>query len=129
MLEIGSRLEPLKYSVQCPSAWGHVPALTILTPIHGQIDKGANPKRKSSGVELQSRFDGNHTIILAAPAASLVPNVLLSNPLDNTSETAKGVMTTGQPRISSHLAKFAPWRRYSNSTDVGNGQYGLPPTV
>ena len=61
--------------MQGPPACGHVPTLTIPTPIYGQIDKGVNMKRKS-GVESRKRFYGNPAIILSAPAAELLPNVV-----------------------------------------------------
>ena len=42
-------------SAQGPPACGHVPTLTIPTPIYGQIDKGVNPNRKF-GVESRKLF-------------------------------------------------------------------------
>ena len=111
--------------------------LTIPTPIYGQIDKGANPNTKS-GVETRSRFDGNHAIILAAPAASLVPNVLRCIPLDYTSKAERGGLDDW---ATQDLLTFCPGlcpgehtpvsvTSYKpNSTGIGNERYGFPPMV
>ena len=47
----------------------------------------------------------------AAPAANLVPNVLLCIPLDYTGEAERGVLSTGQPRISTHSAQACALER------------------
>ena len=48
--------------MQGPPACGHVPTLTIPTPIYEQIDKGVNPHRKSNP-------NTNTAIIPSAPVA------------------------------------------------------------
>ncbi len=47
----------------------------------------------------------------AAPAAELVPNVLLCIPLDYIGEAERGILTTGHPRISIHSAQACTLER------------------
>ena len=62
-----------------------------------------NPNR-TSGVESRKRFDANPAIIPLTPAAELMPNVVHRIPLD-TSEAERGILTTGQPMITTHIAQ------------------------
>ena len=64
---------------------------------------GVNADRKS-GVEPLRRSYVNSWHLPAAPAAKLVPSVVLCTPLDPTSEAERGVLSLGQPRTSIHLA-------------------------
>ena len=41
----------------------------------------------------------------AAPAAKLLPNVLLCSPLDNIAEAERGILSAGHPRIFIHFAQ------------------------
>ena len=67
----------------------------------------------------------------AAPAANLVPNVLLCIPLDYTGEAERGVLSTGQPRISTHSAQACALERSlqcrcsSDRNNTGDSRYWL----
>jgi len=76
----------------------------------GEKATGVNPETKS-GVEPLRQLDVSHDSLLAAPAAKLVPNVLLCAPLDYTSEAERGILTTGHPRISIHFAQACALER------------------
>ena len=65
---------------------------------------GVNPDRKS-GVEPLRRLDVDYDFLPATPASKLVPNVMLSIPLDPTSKDERGILKPGQPRISIFYAQ------------------------
>ena len=48
---------------------------------------------------------------MAAPAAKLMPNVLLCSPLDHVGEAERGFLIIGHPRISIHFAKACALER------------------
>ena len=66
-----------------------------------------------------------------APAANPVPNVLLCIPLDYTGEAERGILTTGQPRISIHFAQACALERslqcrcFSDRNNTGGSSYEL----
>ena len=64
-------------------------------PVTGKAS-GVNPEEKS-GVEPLRRLVVNFDFFPAAPAAKLVPDVLLRSPLDHTSEAERGTLVSGQP--------------------------------
>ena len=110
---------------------------------------GSKPYKKS-GVEPLRRSGVRLDTLPAAPAAKLMPNVLLCSPLDNISKAERVILTTGLPRISIHSAQAlrpgevtsVPPLKVAETTrevavtsdkpfpiGVGYGRYGLPLTV
>ena len=65
---------------------------------------GVNANRKF-GVEPLRRSYVNSWNLPAAPAAKLVPSVVLCIPLDTTNEAERRVLSLGQPRTSKHLTQ------------------------
>ncbi|KAK3875478.1 hypothetical protein Pcinc_019653 [Petrolisthes cinctipes] len=71
---------------------------------------GANPEDKS-GVEPRRRLDVDINFLPAAPAAKLVPDVLLYFPLGYISKAERGIAGTGHTRISIYLAQACALER------------------
>ena len=51
-----------------------------------------------------------------------MPNVSPCDPLEHIREEERGILVTGQPRISIYFAQAAPWRGHSSLTFTGEEQ-------
>ncbi|KAI0207535.1 hypothetical protein LSAT2_007803 [Lamellibrachia satsuma] len=71
----------------------------------------SSPKRAVCVNKMEVRLSNNKHVaivlpgLLLAPAAKLVPNVMLRIPFDPTSKAERGILMTGQPRISYTLTQ------------------------
>ncbi|XP_076469990.1 uncharacterized protein LOC143300280 [Babylonia areolata] len=72
-------------------------------PVTGKAS-GVNPE-ENSGVGAPKAVGRCTDFLPAAPAAKLVPNVSLCVPSDYIGEAERGILTTGQPRISINFAQ------------------------